>query len=67
MTTQQDRENRFNEHATDAQKTALKRLQDRTPDTVIDGPMMGGDGAWVARSDACNLWYAIETDGYVHT
>lgn len=64
---QQDRENRFKQYATEAQKKALERLQGLTPDTLIDGPMFGGDGAWVARSEACNLWYAIETDGYIHT
>lgn len=52
---------------TDAQSKAVARLRERFPDLQDLQPMLAGDGAAIARSPKANLWFAIETDGYVHT
>ncbi len=52
---------------TDSQSNAVAQLRERFPDLQHLQPMLAGDGAIVARSPKANLWFAIETDGYVHT
>ena len=52
---------------TDAQAKAVTRLRERFSDLQDLQPMLAGDGAVVAHSPKANLWFAIETDGYVHT
>lgn len=52
---------------TEAQREAVARLRERFPDLQDLQPMLAGDGAVIAHSSKANLWFAIETDGYVHT
>lgn len=52
---------------TDAQSNAVARLHERFPDLQDLQPMLAGDGAVIAHSPKANLWFAIETDGHVHT
>lgn len=49
------------------QRKAIADLRERFGDLQNLQPMVGGDGAWVAQSPKACLWFAIETDGYVHT
>ena len=49
------------------QRQAIACLRERFGDLQNLQPMVGGDGAWVAHSPKACLWFAIETDGYVHT
>lgn len=49
------------------QRKAIAAVRERFPDLRSLQPMVGGDGAWIAQSPQAHLWFAIETDGYVHT
>jgi hypothetical protein len=51
----------------DPQRKAIAALRERFGDLQNLQPMVGGDGAWVAHSPKACLWFAIETDGHVHT